>query len=123
MFGNRSWVKIWKCEKGQGNYYVAQMSSSKKNSEGAYETDWNAMGVRLVGTAAKQAEKISDGDRRQIKECGVTNKYDKEKKVTYTNYVVFAFEDEAGDGSQQKAAKNSDFVNVSEDSEDELPFN
>jgi ribosomal 50S subunit-recycling heat shock protein len=128
MFGNGAWVKVWKCEKGQGNYYMAQMSSSRKNQEGQYETDWSDGRVRLVGTAAKQAEKIKAGDRLQIENCGVTNTYDKEKKTTYTNYVVFAFSNNADSTQTQaakptkttKTAKSSD---VTETSDDELPFN
>ncbi len=120
MFSNGAWVKIWKCEKGNGNYYVAQMSTSRKNQEGNYETDWSDGRVRLVGTAAKQAEKIKDGDRLQIESCGVTNTYDKEKKVTYTNYVIFAFSNAS---NTDKQPTKSTTVNQSSSDEDEdLPF-
>ena len=133
MFANGSWVKIWKCEKGQGNYYLAQMSTSRKNDAGEYEQDWSDGRVRLVGNAAKQAEKINDGDRMQINNCGVTNKYDKEKKTMYTNYVVFSFEEEANKSAPtktksaptKKSPKKDDdnFMNVPETDDDELPFN
>ena len=129
MFGNGAWVKVWKCEKGQGNYYMAQMSSSRKNQEGQYETDWSDGRVRLVGTAAKQAEKIKAGDRLQIENCGVTNTYDKEKKTTYTNYVIFAFSNNAYNNAQTqpnkptKSTKTTKASEASETSDDELPFN
>lgn len=119
MFSNGAWVKIWKCEKGNGNYYQAQMSTSRKNQEGNYETDWQDGRVRLVGTAAKQAEKIKDGDRIQIESCGVTNTYDKEKKITYTNYVIFAFSESGG----KKQTTNPAPVKQSNSEEEEdLPF-
>ena len=133
MFANGSWVKIWKCEKGQGNYYIAQMSTSRKNEAGEYEQDWADGRVRLVGAAAKQAQDINDGDRLQIGNCGVTNKYNKEKKTMYTNYVVFSFDDSNANQAQEKnssatakkaSKKNDDsFMNVPETDDDELPFN
>jgi len=120
MFSNGAWAKIWKCEKGQGNYYVAQMSTSRKNQDGNYENDWSDGRVRLVGTAAKQAEKIKDGDRLQIENCGVTNTYDKEKKVTYTNYVIFAFSESGGEKKKNTKASPAKKVEVEED--EDLPF-
>ena len=126
MFSNNAWVKVWKIEKGQGNYYMAQMSSSRKNQDGQYENDWSDGRVRLVGTAAKQAEKIKAGDRVQIENCGVTNTYDKDKKVTYTNYVVFAFSNNNNnnDNTQQKSKKKTSNTNTQKQSDDEeLPFN
>lgn len=124
MFSNGSWIKVWKIEKGAGNYYLASMSSSKKNDKGEYEQDWADGRVRLVGTAAKQAESIKDGDRMQIESCGVTNKYDKEKKTVYTNYVVFAFAGDQATNGKTTKGKNTDFVKVPDNGDDgELPFN
>lgn len=122
MFGNGSWVKIWKCEKGNGNYYIANMTTSKKGQDGKYEQDWGDGRVRLVGTAAKQAEKIKNGDRMQIENCGVTNTYNKEKKIVYTNYVVFAFTNSEDKGSGKSAqTKTKAAASVNEEDED-LPF-
>ena len=133
MFANNAWVKIWKCEKAQGNYYLAQMSTSRKNESGEYETDWSDGRVRLVGTAATQAKKIKDGDRLQIANCGVTNTYNKEKKTVYTNYVVFSFAEDSnqGDTGKQKAApkkttkkqEDDSFMNVPDTDDEDLPFN
>ena len=129
MFSNGAWVTVWSHEKGNGNYYLARLSSSRKNAEGNYEQDWSDGRVRCVGTAANQIQNFKERDRVQIKSCGVTNNYDKEKKTMYTNYVIFAFED--GDGGSttpstpaKSAKKNSDFVNVADglDGDGELPF-
>ena len=128
MFSNNAYVKIWKIEKGNGNYFTAQMSTSTKNMGGEYEKDWSDGRVRLVGNAAKQAEKISAGDTRQIASCGVTNRYDKDKKITYTNYTIFSFVDDNTQNSKQQGKtttqkKSNDFINVPDSSTDEeLPF-
>lgn len=130
MFANGSWVKIWECKKGNGNYYEARMSTSRKNQDGQYEQDWGDGRVRLVGTAAKQAENINDGDKLQIERCGVTNKYDKEKKVSYTNYVIFAFSNgdtQSGQNTNTKSVsqnkQSGDFMKVPDDAiDEELPF-
>lgn len=134
-----SYAKIWNIEKGNGNYYVAEMSTSKKmkdrdgndileNGKAKYETDWSNKFVRLVGTAAKQAESLKPNDSVKIESCDVTNKYDKEKKTTYTNYVIFAFSENdasknSGTNNKDDNARSSDsFVNIPDNSAGEMPF-
>ena len=125
-FGTGKFAHIWKLE-NKGNYHVAQMSTSKKNKEtNQYETDWQNNFVRLVGTAHTQADKLDITKNVKIGACEVTNKYDKEKNTTYTNYVIFGFEDE--DSSNQsnpntKPAKKDDgFMNIPDGIDEELPF-
>ena len=64
----------------------------------------------------------------KIGACDVTNKYDKEKKTTYTNYVIFGFEEVDGNNggnNQSKAAPKKDdgFMNIPDGVDEELPFN
>ena len=124
MFSNNTYAKLWKIEKVKDkNYYQGQISTSRKNQNGEYETDFSASFVRFVGDAAKAAAKLSDGDRIRIINCGVTNSYDKEKKVTYTNYTIFECEN-ANEGQQKPQKKSSTHSNKAQDvSEDDLPFN
>ena len=124
MFSNNTYAKLWKIEKVKDkNYYQGQISTSRKNQNGEYETDFSASFVRFVGDAAKTAEKLNDGDRIRIINCGVTNSYDKEKKVTYTNYIIFECENANG-GQQKPQKKSSTHSNKAQDvSEDDLPFN
>lgn len=132
-----AWTKIWSIEKGNGNYYVADMSTSKKmkdregneiveNGKPKYEKDWGNKFVRLVGTAAKQAESLQPGASVKIESCDVTNKYDKEKNTTYTNYVIFAFAENENGGSgtpQNTPSPSSDgFMNIPDGIDEELPF-
>lgn len=75
-----------------GNFTKVQLSISKKNKEtGNYETDFSGF-VNFVGHAHNKAAKINEGDRVKIGNCDVTTKYNKDKKITYTNYAVFDFE-------------------------------
>ena len=124
-FRNGTYAKVWKLE-NKGKYMVAEMSTSKKNKDtDKYETDWSNKFVRLVGTAAKQAESLQDGASVKIGECDVTNNYDKEKKITYTNYVIFNFHEEDGNKGNPKPEQTSSKpvatpVTIEED--DDLPF-
>lgn len=136
-FRTGTFAKVWNVKKGNGNYYVAEMSTSKKmkdrdgndileNGKAKYETDWSNKFVRLVGTAAKQAETLKAGDSVKIESCDVTNKYDKEKKVTYTNYVIFAFADNGSNSNQSSRnapKQENSFMNIPDGVDEELPFN
>lgn len=127
MFSTGSYAHIWKLE-DKGNYHVAQMSTSKKNNEtGEYEKDWNDSFVRLVGTAHNQAKTLDTSKNVRIGRCGVSNNYNKEKNTTYTNYIIFNFEDGdsgSGNNNTQKPQKSKDdFMDVSASiDDDELPF-
>lgn len=127
MFSTGSYAHIWKLE-DKCNYHVAQMSTSKKNNEtGEYEKDWNDSFVRLVGTAHNQAKTLDTSKNVRIGRCGVSNNYNKEKNTTYTNYVIFNFEDEnsnsGGSNTQKPQKSKDDFMDVSASiDDDELPF-
>ena len=138
-FRQGAFIKIWDLE-NKGNYHVAEMSTSKKmkdrsgneiteNGKVKYETDWSNKFVRLVGTAHNQAKTLDISKNVKIESCEVTNKWDKEKKIMYTNYVIFAFSEE--DNKQNKNAnKNTNSKPAQEDfrpidksiEDDDLPF-
>ena len=123
-FGTGKFAHIWKLE-DKGNYHVAQMSTSKKNKEtDQYETDWQNNFVRLVGTAHTQANSLDITRNVKIGACEVTNKYDKEKNITYTNYVIFGFEDADSPKQPSKPAKkDTSFMNIPDGADEDLPFN
>lgn len=122
-FGQGKYAHIWKLE-NKGNYHVAEMSTSKKNKETEqYETDWANKFVRLVGTAHTQVDQLDISRNVKIGPCEVTNRYDKDKNTTYTNYVIFGFEDVDGANSPTKSAKKDDsFLNVPDGIDEDLPF-
>ena len=103
MFAVGSYAKIWEIKDIKDKFSDIRISTSKKVSEGKYEQDFGGF-VRLVGQAHAQLQYLSAGDKFKIVRCGVKNKYDKEKKTTYTNYVIF--EIEAEDPAEPKAEEN-----------------
>lgn len=92
MFGAGSYAKLWEIRERKEKYTDIRISTSKKNKEtGNYEQDFGDF-ARLVGKAHEAAEDLNDGDRFKIIKCGVENRYNKEKKVTYYNFVIFEIE-------------------------------
>ena len=92
MFGAGSYAKLWEIRKREEKYTDIRISTSRKNKEtGNYEQDFGDF-ARLVGKAHEAAEDLNDGDRFKIIKCGVENRYNKEKKVTYYNFVIFEIE-------------------------------
>lgn len=115
-------AKVWEIE-NKGNYHVVSLSTSKKNkTTGEYETDFSNKFVRFIGTAHNEASNLKVGDAIKIGSCEVTNSYDKEKKTTYTNYLVYSFEKEGENSGNNQSNSIDDFVPPTDDS-DELPFN
>lgn len=104
MFANGSYAKLWEIKSIGEKFSDVRISTSVKNKKtDEYEQDFGSF-VRMVGQAHKQMEYLKDGDRFQIVRCGVTNKYDKEKKVTYWNCVIF--EIKTDDDADAAADKN-----------------
>ena len=94
MFSVGSWAKIWDIKEIKDKYSEVRISTSIKNKNtNEYEQDFGGY-VRMVGQAHQQLQYLSNGDRFKIVRCGVTNKYNKETKQTYTNYVVFEMDAE-----------------------------
>lgn len=118
-------VKVWEVE-NKGNYHIVSLSTSKKNKDtNEYETDFSSKFVRFIGTAHTLAANLKKGDTIKLGSCEVTNKYDKEKNTTYTNYLVYSFEKEGDNNSNnnQSAPKNDGFENIPDGVDEELPFN
>lgn len=125
-FRNGSYAKVWEVRAGKGNYSEAKISISKKNKQTEqYETDFSGY-VRLVGDAHKNGAGLPSGSKIKIGDCDVTNYYDKEKKITYTNFVVFNFTMADGGAVPQQntqATGNENWMNIPSDIEESLPFN
>ena len=70
-----------------------RISISRKDRESdSYVTDFSGY-VSCVGTlTAKKAANLTEKDRIRLGDVDVTNRYDKEKGITYTNYTVFGFD-------------------------------
>lgn len=93
MFSAGSYAKIWEIKAINEKYSDIRISTSKKDKDGNYSQDFGGF-VRMVGQAHSQMSYLSEGDRFKIVRCGVENHYDKEKKTTYNNFVIFEVETE-----------------------------
>lgn len=101
-----------------------RMSVSRKNKQsGEYEQDFSGF-VLCIGTAAaKKASQLQEGSRIKIGDCDVTTKYDEQKKITYTNFKMFSFEDADGENSSPaEQAAPEPTVDDGEIDDNRLPF-
>ncbi len=123
-FRNGAYATIWEVKEGKGNYADVRISISKKNKQtNEYETDFNGF-VRFIGDSGKKVKNYKEKDRVKLGDCDVTNHYDKEKNITYTNCAVFSFESADENGSASSSKGNDGFMNIPDDVNDSgLPFN
>ena len=138
--GRGGYARVWSVE-NKGNYSVGKVSTSKKKKdESGYETDFQDGFVRFVGSAHEKVCNLDiptnkDGNSLgvgiQITSCDVTTPYDAEKKKTYTNYVIFAFDladgsatttEKSSKKSASKASKAKKQVEESDEEDSDLPF-
>ena len=125
-FRSKNYCTVWEVESISDTNTKARISASRKNKQtGEYETDFSGF-VNFVGTAAaKKALGLKAGDRIRLGDVDVTTKYDKEKKVTYTNYKIFSFEtrDEIdGVTNNTKEPAQTSTVGDGEVDDSRLPF-
>lgn len=125
-FKTNGYLTIWEIKPISDTMTKARVSSSRKNKQtGEYETDFSGF-VTFNGTsAASKAANLRERDRIKLGDVDVTNRYDKERDVTYTNFRIWSFEmaDEA-----QPANNHSEPANPAEETnepfadESDLPF-
>lgn len=92
-FRSGAYATVWETTSVSDTFTKVRLSTSrKKKGSDEYETDFSGF-VGFFGTAnAAKALKLRQKDRIILGDVDVTNSYDKEKKVTYTNFAVFSFE-------------------------------
>ena len=92
-FRTNSFCTVWEVESVSDVVTKARITTSRKNRQtGENETDFSGF-VSFIGTAAaKKALGLKEKSRIRLKDVDVTNKYDKEKKTSYTNFAIFSFE-------------------------------
>lgn len=92
-FRTGSYAKVWTVEPKTETWTKCRISISRKNKNtGEYEQDFSGF-VDFYGTAAAhKAAGLNEGDRIKLGDVDVSNTYDKESKVTYTNYKCFSFD-------------------------------
>lgn len=112
------YVKVWDV-KTENGVVKGDVSSSKKNQNGEYENSkWFPA---FFGKSKEKALSLNKGDTIEITQGGFSNTYNKEKKVTYYNMVIFDFEVMTQGGATTKAVSTKPEV-AEEDDDDSLPF-
>ena len=82
------YVKVWNIDM-DGKYPKLRISTSEKDKEGNYiNSNWFAT---CIGKSAETARKLKEGDTIAVR-GKISNKYDKEKNVTYYNVALFDIE-------------------------------
>ena len=92
-FRKDAYATVWSIEAVSDTMTKGRISVSRKNRQtGQYETDFTGF-VSFIGTAAaRNALRLKEKDRIKLGDVDVSNRYDKEKGTTYTNYKIFSFE-------------------------------
>lgn len=119
MFGQGNYATVWSVE-DKGNYSIVELSTSAKNRDGDYETDFSHKFVRFIGKAHEAASSLQRKDRIKLGGCGVTNFYDKKKDREYVNFKVFDFE--TPDDRRRKVEDKPKAEAKPERDDDDLPF-
>lgn len=119
-FRTGAYATIWSVE-DKGRFSSVRISTSKKNRDtGAYEQDFSGY-VRFIGTAHQNSGSLKEKDRIKLGDTDVTTSYDAKRKITYTNYALFSFEDANGSGSNGTQGKSATSPAEIPDTEDD-PF-
>lgn len=123
-FRTGAYAKVWEVTPMSDTSTKVRLSVSRKNKQsGEYEQDFSGF-VLCIGTAAaRNAAKLKEGARIKIGDCDVTTKYDQQKKITYTNFKMFSFEDADGNSSSEPDKTDPQpTVDDGEVDENRLPF-
>lgn len=98
-----AYANIWEVRPISDTMTKARISISRKDKNtGTYVQDFGGF-VVFVGTlAAKKAANLKERDRIKIGDIDISNRYDREKGVEYTDFKIFSFEmaDEVDGGRQ-----------------------
>ena len=119
-FRTGSYATVWEVKPRSNTMTSARISINRKDKNtGEYVQDFGGY-VSFIGTAtAEKAAKLKVKDRIKLGDVDVNNRYDAEKKVTYTNFNVYSFE--MADAPQSAQVSHDDPEPL-EDSDNELPF-
>ena len=122
-FRTGAYAKIWEVIPMSDTSTKVRMSISRKNKQtGEYEQDFSGF-VLCIGTAAaRKASQLHEGSRIKIGDCDVTTKYDSQKKITYTNFKMFSFENEDGGEAAHEPTDPQPDVDSVEIDDNRLPF-
>lgn len=106
-FRNGAFAKVWEVEPMGDTSTKLRISTSFKNKKtDQFEQDFSGFVICYGSAVAMQAARLKKGDRIKLGDVDVTTRYDADKKITYTNYKMFSFEDQGGDKSSSYGGSN-----------------
>lgn len=128
-FRNGAYATVWEAKSISETHTKLKISISRKDSRtDEYVNDFTGF-VDCFGTAvAKKAALLQERSRIKLGECDVSTSYNKEKKIGYTNFKMFSFDDaEFSNNTQSQNTEDpSQSVDVDggevDDSNGKLPF-
>ena len=121
-FRTGAYAKVWEVTPMSDTSTKVRMSISRKNKQsGEYEQDFSGFVLAIGTAAAKKAAGLKEGNRIKLGDVDVTTKYDKEKKITYTNFKMFSFELD-GDEPRDCSTEPQPIVDEGEFDDYRLPF-
>lgn len=111
--------KVWDIEINDNGYAKVNLGTSRKDKGGDYiNTNW--WGVAFVGEAKEFGATLTKGDVIEVVSGQLENVYNKEKKVSYFNMVVFEAKMENNNKSEPRVQpKQSEVI---EEDDDSFPF-
>lgn len=121
-FRTGAYAKVWEVTPMSDTSTKVRMSISRKNKQsGEYEQDFSGFVLAIGTAAAKKAASLKEGNRIKLGDVDVTTKYDKEKKVTYTNFKMISFELD-GEEPRDSSTEPQPTVDEGEIDDNRLPF-
>lgn len=124
-FRTGAWAKVWEVKPMSDTSTKIRMSVSRKNKQGGYEQDFSGFVLAIGTAAAHKAAGLKEGDRIKLGDVDVSTKYDRDKKVTYTNFKMFSFDRDDGNNSAGSSSASTDpqpAVDEGELDDNRLPF-
>lgn len=122
-FRTGAFAKIWEVTPMSDTSTKLRMSVSRKNKQsGEYEQDFSGFVLAIGTAAAKKAACLKEGDKIKLGDVDVSTKYDKEKKITYTNFKMFSFEVDGDSDSSEDTTDPQPSVDEGEIDDSRLPF-
>lgn len=122
-FRTGAYAKVWEVSPMSDTSTKLRISISRKNKRtDEYEQDFSGFVLAIGTAAASKAARLKEGDRIKLGDVDVSTKYDKDKKITYTNFKLFSFETEGGRSAPPPPDEHRPGVDDGEVDDSRLPF-
>lgn len=122
-FRTGAFCKVWSVESVNEKNTKLRISISRKNKQtGEYEQEFSGFVSCLGAAAAQKAAHLHEGDRIRLGDVDVRTTYNREKRVTYTDFLLFSFELDDGGPAQAAPQKAAYDGGKNEPDDSDLPF-